>query len=67
MPGKPRTIDEYLKPPTKENRTALEKLRKAIPAAVPEAKKCIRDDMPLVKLKSRSLAVVHRLESNDDL
>jgi len=33
MPGKPRTIDEYLKPLTKEIRASLEKLRKAIQMA----------------------------------
>src|SRR5687768_9582121 len=38
---KPKTIDEYLAPLSDEMRAALEKLRKTIRAAAPEAEECI--------------------------
>jgi uncharacterized protein YdhG (YjbR/CyaY superfamily) len=41
MPVKPKTIDEYLAALGDEQRTALEKLRKAIKAVAPEAEECI--------------------------
>ena len=56
MPGKPRTIDEYLKPLSKENRAALEKLRKAIQAAAPEAEECISYDIPGFRWNGKLLA-----------
>ena len=55
MPDKARTIDEYLKPLSKENRVALEKLRKAIQAAAPDAEECISYDIPGYCLGSRLL------------
>ena len=56
MPGKARTIDEYLKPLSKENRAALEKLRKAIQAAAPGAEECISYDIPGFRWNGRLLA-----------
>ncbi len=41
MAGKPTTIDEYLANVGEEKRCALEKLRKAIRAAAPQAEECI--------------------------
>lgn len=41
MPKKPTTIDEYLAAVTDEQRVALEKLRKTIRAAAPQAEECI--------------------------
>ena len=41
MASKPTTIDEYLAGVGDEHRTALEKLRKTIRAAAPEAEECI--------------------------
>ena len=41
MTAKPKTIDEYLAPLSSEQRTTLEKLRKAIKAAAPKAEECI--------------------------
>ena len=44
--AKPQTIDEYLKPLSKEKRDALQNLRKAIQAAAPKAEECISYDLP---------------------
>jgi uncharacterized protein YdhG (YjbR/CyaY superfamily) len=41
MAGKPKTIDEYLAALSADQRAALEKLRKTIRAAAPEAEECI--------------------------
>jgi uncharacterized protein YdhG (YjbR/CyaY superfamily) len=41
MRGKPKTIDEYLAPLSKDQRAALQKLRKIIRAAAPKAEECI--------------------------
>ena len=41
MAAKPKTIDEYLAPLSDDKRAALEKLRKTIKAAAPEAEECI--------------------------
>jgi uncharacterized protein YdhG (YjbR/CyaY superfamily) len=41
MPGKPKTIDEYLAGLNEAQRTTLEQLRKAIRAAAPKAEECI--------------------------
>ncbi|MEX2307389.1 MAG: hypothetical protein WD738_07340 [Pirellulales bacterium] len=41
MPAKPRTIDEYLAALSNDKRAALEKLRKTISAAAPQAEECI--------------------------
>src|SRR3982074_2168385 len=41
MAGRPKTIDEYLAALSNDKRAALEKLRKTIRAAAPEAEECI--------------------------
>jgi uncharacterized protein YdhG (YjbR/CyaY superfamily) len=41
MAAKPKTIDQYLARLSEEKRAALEKLRKTIRAAAPEAEECI--------------------------
>ena len=41
MAGKPKTIDEYLAALSDEQRTGLEKLRKSVRAAAPQAEECI--------------------------
>ena len=43
MPGKPATIDEYLARVSDDKRPALERLRKIIGAAAPDAEECISD------------------------
>jgi uncharacterized protein YdhG (YjbR/CyaY superfamily) len=55
MPGKPRTIDEYLDGLTKDKRAALEKLRKDIKAVVPKAEECISYQIPAFRLDGRLL------------
>src|SRR5512144_864922 len=55
MPAKPRTIDEYLAPLSTENRAALEKLRRAIKSAAPEAEECISYRIPAFRLGGRLL------------
>ncbi len=51
--SKPRTIDEYLALLAEDKRAALEKLRKAIRAAVPEAKECISYQVPAFRLHGK--------------
>ena len=55
MPAKPKTIDEYLKPLSKEKRAALEKLRQAIKSAAPKAEECISYDIPGFRLGGKLL------------
>jgi uncharacterized protein YdhG (YjbR/CyaY superfamily) len=55
MSAKPQTIDEYLAPLSKEKRAALEKLRRAIKAAVPRAEECISYQIPAFRLGGRIL------------
>jgi uncharacterized protein YdhG (YjbR/CyaY superfamily) len=50
-----QTIDEYLEALTKEQRTALEKLRRAIKAAAPKAEECISYQIPGFRLNGRML------------
>lgn len=44
--GKPKTIDEFLATLSPDKRAALERLRKTIQAAAPNAKECISYQMP---------------------
>lgn len=44
--SKPNPIDEYLEGVAPEHRTALEKLRKQIRAAAPDAEECINYGVP---------------------
>jgi len=46
MAAKPKTIDEYLDTVKDDQRVALEKLRKTIKAAAPEAEECISYGVP---------------------
>jgi len=55
MPAKPQTIDEYLAPLSAEKRAALERLRKDIQAAAPEAEECISYQMPAFRLHGKVL------------
>ena len=55
MPAKPQTIDEYLAPLSKENRAALEKLRRAIKSAAPRAEECVSYQLPAFRLDGKML------------
>jgi len=55
MAGKPKTIDEYLAAVRKDQRTALEKLRKTIKAAAPRAEEYIGYGLPAFRLGGRPL------------
>jgi uncharacterized protein YdhG (YjbR/CyaY superfamily) len=55
MATKPRTIDEYLAPLSSDKRAALQKLRKAIKAAAPEAEECISYQIPAFRLDGKML------------
>jgi len=52
---KPETIDEYLAPLSGEKRAALEKLRRDIRSAAPEAEECISYQVPAFRLRGRLL------------
>jgi uncharacterized protein YdhG (YjbR/CyaY superfamily) len=56
MSTKPQTIDEYLAPLSKDERAALEKLRKDIKSAAPKAEECISYQLPGLRLDGRMLA-----------
>ena len=51
----PKTIDEYLAALSDDKRTALEKLRKNIRAAVPRAEECISYQLPAFRLNGKFL------------
>jgi uncharacterized protein YdhG (YjbR/CyaY superfamily) len=51
MARKPETIDEYLATLSDDKRRALEKLRKAIRAAAPQAEECISYQLPAFRQK----------------
>jgi uncharacterized protein YdhG (YjbR/CyaY superfamily) len=53
--AKPKSIDEYLAPLSHEQRAALEKLRRDIKAAAPEAEECISYQMPAFRLGGKVL------------
>jgi uncharacterized protein YdhG (YjbR/CyaY superfamily) len=55
MPAKPKTIDEYLAAVSKEQRAALEKLRKTIRAAAPKAEEYISYGLAAFRLNGRPL------------
>lgn len=55
MATKPPTIDEYLAPLSADQRIALQKLRKAIRAAAPQAEECISYGIPSFRLNGRFL------------
>ena len=55
MSNKPRTIDEYLAPLSREKRSALEKLRRDIRSAAPRAEECISYLIPTFRLDGKML------------
>ncbi len=55
MPVKPKTIDEYLAPLSKEKRAALQKLRRDIKSVAPKAEECISYGVPAFRLDGRML------------
>src|SRR5215211_169775 len=55
MRDKPKTIDEYFETLTPDKRIALEKLRKTIKAAAPQAAECISYSIPAFRLNGRLL------------
>ena len=52
---KPKTIDDYLAALSDDKRAALEKLRKTIKAAAPEAEECISYGLPAFRLNEKLL------------
>src|SRR5947207_15910996 len=56
MAGKPKTIDQYLAALSDDKRTALEKLRKTIRAAAPNAEECISYQLPAFRLNGMLVA-----------
>jgi uncharacterized protein YdhG (YjbR/CyaY superfamily) len=50
-----RTIDEYLAALSDDKRAALERLRKNIRAAIPDAEECISYQMPAFRLDGKVL------------
>ena len=55
MSAKPKTFDEYLAALSEENRAALEKVRKVIRAAAPEAQECISYGLAAFRLDGKPL------------
>jgi uncharacterized protein YdhG (YjbR/CyaY superfamily) len=51
----PRTIDEYLAAVSEDKRAALEKLRRTIQSAAPEAEECISYRIPAFRLGGKML------------
>jgi uncharacterized protein YdhG (YjbR/CyaY superfamily) len=56
MPAKAKTIDDYLAGVTTEQRAALEKVRKAVRAAAPDAEECINYGVAAFRLDGKSIA-----------
>ena len=52
---KPENIDDYLAAISSDKRDALEKLRRAIKAAVPRAEECISYQLPAFRLDGKML------------
>jgi uncharacterized protein YdhG (YjbR/CyaY superfamily) len=55
MAAKPKTIDDFLAAVSADQRTALEKLRKTIRAAAPNAEECISYQLAAFRLDGRPL------------
>jgi uncharacterized protein YdhG (YjbR/CyaY superfamily) len=64
MTDKPTTIDRYLARVRPDQRAALNRLRKAIQAAAPEAEECITYGMPGFRLHGRALVAFGARESH---
>jgi len=61
--NKPKTTDDYLAAVSPKKRAALEKLRKAIRAAAPEAEECISYQLPAFRL-NRKFLIAYGAASN---
>jgi uncharacterized protein YdhG (YjbR/CyaY superfamily) len=55
---RPQTIDQYLVTVSKEQRVALEKLRRAIHATAPKAEECISYGIPAFRLDGKFLVAL---------
>ena len=55
MAGNPKTIDEYLAAVSDDQRAVLEKLRKTIRAAAPQAEECISYRLAAFRLNGKPL------------
>lgn len=55
LSAKPQTIDEYLEPLSSEKRAALQRLRRTIRAAAPQAQECISYGIPAFRLGAKLL------------
>lgn len=64
MAAKTKTFDDYLAALRKDNRTALEKLRKTIKAAAPKAEECISYGLAAFKLNGKPLVALGATESH---
>lgn len=64
MAAKTKTFDDYLAALHKDNRTALEKLRKTIQAAAPKAEECISYGLAAFKLNGKPLVALGATESH---
>jgi uncharacterized protein YdhG (YjbR/CyaY superfamily) len=53
--SKPKTIDDYLRNVSADQRKALQNLREAIAAVAPKAQECISYGIPAFRLNGRSL------------
>jgi len=58
MKVKPANIDDYLAGISPDKRAALEKLRKAVHAAAPDAEECISYSLPAWRLDRRMLVAM---------
>src|SRR6476620_7217675 len=56
--NKPTTIDEYLAPLSTDKRAALERLRKAVKAAAPQAEECISYGLAAFRLNGKPLVAL---------
>jgi len=55
MAARPRTIDEYLAALSADKRAALQKIRKTVRAAAPQAEECISYGLPAFRLHGKPL------------
>lgn len=56
MPAKPTTIDDYLAAVPVDQRAVLERLRKTIRAAVPQAEECLNYGVPAFRVGDKTVA-----------
>jgi uncharacterized protein YdhG (YjbR/CyaY superfamily) len=58
MASKPRTIDEYLAALSRDQRAALQKVRKAVRATAPRAEECISYGLAAFRLDGKPLVAM---------